>query len=59
MKKVPFPVSIDEELAERLRIEVEKGVYRNRSHLVEQAILEFKKKLEQGALKKFTEENNE
>jgi Arc/MetJ-type ribon-helix-helix transcriptional regulator len=44
MKKIPFPVSIDEELAERIKQEVEKGQFRNRSHLVEQAILEFKKK---------------
>ncbi len=45
MKKVPFPVSVDEDLAEWIKSEVEKGGFRNRSHLVEQAIVEFKKKL--------------
>lgn len=46
MKKVPFPISIDEELAERINLEIQKGIYRNRSHLVEEAILKFKKKIE-------------
>ena len=46
MKKVPFPISIDEDLAEKIRLEVEKGVFRNRSHLVETALLEFKKRHE-------------
>jgi len=46
-KKIPFPVSLDTELVEEIKAEVEKGVFRNRSHLVEQAILEFKKKREQ------------
>ncbi len=46
MKKIPFPISIDEELAEKIRLEVEKGVYRNRSHLVEQALISFRKKRE-------------
>ncbi len=46
MKKIPFPISIDEELAEKIRLEVEKGVYRNRSHLVEQALINFRKKRE-------------
>jgi Arc/MetJ-type ribon-helix-helix transcriptional regulator len=59
MKKVPFPVSIDEELAESIRQEVEKGVFRNRSHLVEEAILAFKKKRELGTLNKFVEEQDE
>jgi len=43
-KKIPFPVSLGEDLVEKIKAEVEKGVFRNRSHLVEQAILEFKKK---------------
>ena len=51
-KKIPYPVSIDEELAEWIAREVEKGEFRNRSHLVEQAILDFKKKKEN----KFVEE---
>jgi len=55
MKKVPFPISIDEELAEKIRQEVEKGVFRNRSHLIEEALIEFKKKTEL----KFTEVENE
>lgn len=46
-KKIPYPVSIDEELAAWIAKEVEKGEFRNRSHLVEQAILEFKRKQEQ------------
>jgi len=59
MKKMPFPISIDEELVELIKKEVEKGGFRNRSHLVEQAILEFKKKREAGTLHKFVEEHNE
>ena len=59
MKKVPFPVSIDEALSEWIKIEVEKGGFRNRSHLVEQAIVEFKKKLEHGTLSKFVEVKDE
>jgi Arc/MetJ-type ribon-helix-helix transcriptional regulator len=55
MKKIPFPISIDEDLAEWIRQEVEKGGFRNRSHLVEQAILDFKKKREAGTLTKFVE----
>ncbi|MBS3115584.1 ribbon-helix-helix protein, CopG family [Candidatus Woesearchaeota archaeon] len=47
MRKIPFPISIDEELAEKIKQEVEKGVYRNRSHLVEEAILRFKRKIEE------------
>ena len=44
--KQPFPVSIDEELAKWIIEEVEKGKYRNRSHLVEEAIDEFRTKKE-------------
>jgi Arc/MetJ-type ribon-helix-helix transcriptional regulator len=58
-RKIPFPVSVDESLVEKINKEVEKGVFRNRSHLVEQAILEFKKKRESGTLTKFVEEKNE
>ncbi|MBN2420985.1 ribbon-helix-helix protein, CopG family [Candidatus Woesearchaeota archaeon] len=58
-KKIPFPVSVDEEIVEKINREVEKGVFRNRSHLVEQAILNFKKKRELGTLAKFTEEKDE
>ena len=45
MKK-PFPVSLDEELVDWILKEVKKGSYRNRSHLVEQALIDFKKKVE-------------
>ena len=45
--KVPFPISLDEELVEKIINEVSKGVYRNRSHLVEEALLNFKKKTEE------------
>ncbi len=57
--KVPFPISIDESLVEWIKQEVEKGNFRNRSHLAEQAILEFKKKIESGNLSKFVEEKHE
>jgi Arc/MetJ-type ribon-helix-helix transcriptional regulator len=46
-KKVPFPVSIDSELADWINKESERGQFRNRSHLVEQAIIELKKRKEQ------------
>ena len=58
-KKIPFPVSIDEDLGEWIIKEIEKGEFRNRSHLVEQAILDFKKKKESGDLSKFAEEKDE
>ena len=45
-KKIPFPVSLDEQLVERIKAAVEKGRFRNRSHVVEQAILDFKKRRE-------------
>lgn len=59
MKKIPFPVSLDEDLVEWIKQEVEKGGFRNRSHLVEQAILDYKKRTELGTLNKFVGENNE
>ncbi len=59
IRKVPFPVSIDEDLVEWIKQEVEKGGFRNRSHLVEQAILDFKKKREAGTLTKYVEEPHE
>ncbi len=55
-KKIPFPVSISEEVVEWIKQEVEKGGFRNRSHVVEQAILDFKKKRESGTLTKFVED---
>ncbi len=59
MHKVPFPASIDEDLIEWIKQEVEKGGFRNRSHLVEQAILDFKKKIESEKQEKSTEESHE
>jgi len=44
MKKIPFSVSIDEELSKQIAEEVEKRGFRNRSHLVEEAIKKFKEK---------------
>lgn len=52
MKK-PLPISIDEEMIGWIISEVEKGAFRNRSHLVEEAIKDFKKKIENGTLEKF------
>lgn len=52
MKK-PFPVSLDEELIAWITEQVKEGIYRNKSHLVEQAIVEFKKKIEAGNLDKY------
>ena len=49
MKK-PFPVSLDEELIKWIGEEVKKGTFRNKSHLVEKALQDFKKKLEGGTL---------
>lgn len=46
-KKIPFPVSIDEELASWISNAVENSEFRNKSHLVEQAIMEFRKKREE------------
>ncbi len=43
--KTPFPISIDKELAEWI-IEHSKK-FRNRSHLVEEAIKEYKKRVEE------------
>jgi metal-responsive CopG/Arc/MetJ family transcriptional regulator len=39
--KVPLPISIDEELANWITQEAENSEFRNKSHLVEQAIKEF------------------
>ncbi len=40
-RKIPFPVSIDEDLAEKIKNAVEKKGFRNKSHLVETAIKQF------------------
>lgn len=45
MKKA-FPVSLDEEMIQWIMKETKNGTYRNRSHLVEDALRKFKKKME-------------
>lgn len=52
MKKA-FPVSLDEEMIGWILKEVKKGNYRNRSHLVEQALKDFRTKIENGTLRGF------
>ena len=46
-KKVPLPVSIDEDLASWITHEAEHSEFRNKSHLVEQAIKDFLSKKEE------------
>ncbi len=46
-KKIPYPVSVNEELIDWINKEIDRGEFRNRSHLVEFAIQEFKKKREE------------
>lgn len=43
-KKIPFPVSLDEDLAEWISKEAEHLGFRNKSHLVEQAIKDYQSK---------------
>jgi len=50
-KKIPFPVSIDEDLATWIAQEIIDSEFRNKSHLVEQAIIAY--------LKQLNEESNE
>jgi Arc/MetJ-type ribon-helix-helix transcriptional regulator len=45
-KKVPIAVSVDEDLAKWISDESEHSEFRNKSHLVEEAIREFLKKRE-------------
>ncbi len=40
-KKIPLAVSIDEELSNWISKEIQGSEFRNKSHLVEQAIREF------------------
>ena len=42
--KLPFPVSLDKELVDWINSVTKKSQFRNKSHLVEEAINEFKKK---------------
>ena len=52
MKK-PFPVSLSVETIDWIGEEVKKGSFRNKSHLVEEALKDFKKRIEGGTLRKF------
>jgi len=52
MKKA-FPVSLDEGMIGWIKQQVENGSFRNRSHVVETALKEFRNRIESGTLKKF------
>jgi Arc/MetJ-type ribon-helix-helix transcriptional regulator len=52
MKKA-FPLSLEEDMIEWIKTEVSKGNFRNRSHLVEQAVKDFKNRVDSGTLKKY------
>ena len=56
--KLPFPVSLEEELAEWIKEKTKNGRFRNRSHLVEEALNQFKKTFDQDPLN-VEEEKNE
>lgn len=43
-KKVAFPVSLDAEMIAWVMSQTESGEFRNRSHVVEMALKEFKEK---------------
>lgn len=43
-KKVAFPVSLDAEMVAWVMSQTESGEFRNRSHVVEMALKEFRKK---------------
>jgi Arc/MetJ-type ribon-helix-helix transcriptional regulator len=45
-KKVAFPVSLDAEMAAWIMQQTESGEFRNRSHVVERALQEYRKKVE-------------
>jgi len=51
--KVPFPVSLDESTIKWINEKLKKGHYRNKSHLVEEALRSFKKKVEAGKLPRY------
>lgn len=44
MKK-PLPISVDEEMIDWIQKQADSGEFRNRSHVVERALVEFKQKL--------------
>ena len=43
-KKVAFPVSLDADMAAWVMSQTESGEFRNRSHVVEMALQEFRKR---------------
>ena len=55
--KLPFPVSLEEELVEWIQKRSKEGRFRNRSHLVEEALNQFKKRFEQDPLQTENENN--
>ncbi len=44
--KIAFPVSLDKEMVDWIISMTESGKYRNRSHVVEEALKEFRKEKE-------------
>jgi Arc/MetJ-type ribon-helix-helix transcriptional regulator len=44
MKK-PMPISVDEDMIDWIQKQANSGEFRNRSHVVERALMEFKQKL--------------
>ena len=52
MKKA-FPVSLDDDMIAWIKDQVKRGTFRNRSHVVETALKEFRNKIDSGTLKKF------
>ncbi len=44
MKK-PMPISVDEEMIDWIEKQANSGEFRNRSHVVERALVEFKQRL--------------
>ena len=52
MKKA-FSLSLEEDMIEWIKLEVTKGNFRNRSHLVEQAIKDFKNTVDSGNLRNY------
>ena len=57
--KLPFPVSLEEELVDWIQQKSKKGRFRNRSHLVEEALNQFKKSFDQDPLEVKEEKSND
>ncbi len=43
--KRPMPISVDEEMIDWIEKQANSGEFRNRSHVVERALVEFKQRL--------------